>query len=135
MSANVDVIRKLTDDVFLGGNLAAIDELVADDFVSHDPPPGFAGTKDGLRQLAGLVTTAFSDRSLEFDDFLETTDGRVIENWAMVGVHTGEAFGLPPSGQKGRVRGTEIFRVVDGKLVEHWGTVDLSDVVAKAMGA
>ena len=134
MGANTDVIRRITEEVFLKGDIAVIDELVADDFVSHDPPPGFAETKDGFRQLAELVSAAFTDRSMEFDDYVETVDGRVIENWAMLGVHSGEAFGLPASGQQGRVRGTEIFRLADGKVVEHWGTVDMSDVVMKAMG-
>jgi predicted ester cyclase len=133
MGADADIIRRLTNDVFIGGNLAAIDELVADDFVSHDPPPGFPGTRDGFRQLAEMVTVAFTARRVEFDELIDTTDGRVVENWAMLGVHSGEAFGLPPSGQEGRVRGTEIFRCQGGKLVEHWGTVDMSDVISKAL--
>ena len=62
-------------------------------------------------------------------------DDRVIENWAITGVHNGEAFGLPPSGQSARVRGIEIFRCANGKIVEHWGAVDMSDVVEKAMGS
>ena len=41
-----------------------IDELIADDFVSHDPPPGLPGTKDGFRQLAEMVTAAISDRKI-----------------------------------------------------------------------
>ena len=135
MASATDIVRRLTTEVFLGGNLAPIEELVSEDFVSHDPPPGIPGTKDGFRQLAAAVAQAFSDRTMEFDDFVETVDGRVVENWAMLAVHSGEAFGLPPSGQPGRVRGTEIFRCADGQLVEHWGSVDMSDVVMKAMGA
>jgi len=32
------------------------------------------------------------------------------------------------------VRGVEIFRCESGKIVEHWGAVDMSDVAEKAMG-
>ena len=81
-----------------------------------------------------MVTSAFSDRNAEFDDYDDTSDGCVVESWAMTGSHTGEAFGLPPSGQSIRVRGVEIWRCAGGKIVEHWGAVDMSDVAQKAMG-
>src|SRR4029450_12782833 len=132
MGANADLVRRLTDEVFIGGNIGAIDEIVADDFVSHDPPPEIPGTKDGFRQLAEMVVAAFSDRQAGPDEYLDTTDGRVVENWAMTGRHTGEAFGLPASGQDVRVRGVEIWRCVDGKIVEHSGAVDMSDLFMKA---
>jgi steroid delta-isomerase-like uncharacterized protein len=132
MGSDSDLIRRLTDEVFLGGNVAALDELIADDFTSHDPPPDIAGTKEGMRQLAEMVIAAFSDRKAEFDEVLDTADGRVVENWAMTGKHTGEAFGLPPSGQQIRVRGVEIWRCANGKIAEHWGAVDMSDVFMKA---
>jgi predicted SnoaL-like aldol condensation-catalyzing enzyme len=134
MGADSDLVRRLTDEVFLGGDTRAVDDLVATTFVSHDPPPGFPGNRDGLRGVAELVTGAFSDRTMDFDDFLDTTDGRVVENWAMLGTHTGDAFGIPPSGQKVRVRGMEIWRCQDGRIVEHWGTVDMSDLFTKAQG-
>lgn len=103
MGSDADLIRRLT-----------FDDLVADDFVSHDLPEGIPGTKDGFGQLAGMVTTAFSDRKMETDDYLDTADGRVVESWLMTARHTGEAFGVPPSGQDIRVRGVEIWRCAGG---------------------
>jgi steroid delta-isomerase-like uncharacterized protein len=129
------IVKRLTEEVFIDGNLAAIDDLISDDLVEHDPPPGLPASKEGFRLLAQLVVSAFSDRKTEFDEFIETTDGRVVENWVMTATHTGEAFGLPPSGESIRVRGVEIFRCEDGKVVEHWGAVDMSDVAEKALGA
>ena len=132
MGADADLIRRLTNEAFLGGNTDVFDDLVADDFVSHDLPAEVPGTKDGFRQLAEMVVASFSDRKMESDEYLETTDGRVVESWTMLGRHTGEAFGLPPSGQDIRVRGVEIWRCAGGKIVEHWGAVDMSDVFMKA---
>jgi predicted ester cyclase len=51
-----------------------------------------------------------------------------------VGTHTGEAFGLPPSNKIVRVRGVELWRCVDGEVVEHWGAGDMSDLFDKAQG-
>ena len=132
MGTDRDIVKRLTDEGFIGGNLSVFGELMSAEFVSHDPPPGVPGTRDGFRALAELVTNAFSDRKMEFDDLLDTADGRIVESWAMTGTHTGEAFGLPPSGQLVRVRGIEIWRCADGKIVEHWACVDMSDVFEKA---
>jgi steroid delta-isomerase-like uncharacterized protein len=132
--ADRDIIKRLTNDGFLGGNAAVVDELFADEFVDHDPPPGVPGTKEGVRMLIQMINGAFSDMAVEFDEYSDTTDGCVVENWAMTGKHTGEAFGLPPSGQSVRVRGVEIFRCENERIVEHWGAVDMSDVAEKAMG-
>ncbi len=132
MGADADIVRRLTEEVFVGGKLEVIDELIADDFVSHDPPPGIAPTKAGFRELAEMVITSMSDRKTDPDEFIDTADGRVVENWTMTGRHTGEVFGLPPSNQDVVVRGMEIFRCEGGKIVEHWGVVDLSDVFMKA---
>jgi predicted SnoaL-like aldol condensation-catalyzing enzyme len=41
-------------------------------------------------------------------------------------------MGIPPSNQDISVRGMELWRVADGKVVEHWGVVDISDVLEKA---
>jgi predicted ester cyclase len=41
-------------------------------------------------------------------------------------------MGIPPSGKDVRVRGIEIWRVANGKIVEHSGVVDVSDVLEKA---
>ena len=134
MGAEADLVRRLTDEVFIGGRVEGVDELLAEDFVTHDPPPGISADRDGFRAMAELVAGAFSDRKMEFDEFVDTSDGRVVEDWAMTGTHTGEAFGLPPSKQAVRVRGVEIWRCAGGKVQEHWGAVDLSDLFEKAQG-
>ena len=135
MGTDADIVRRLNDEAFIGGNLGAFDDLMAESFVSHDPPPGVPGTREGFRALAGMVVGAFSDRKMEFDEYVDTADGRVVESWAMIGTHTGEVFGLPASGQIVRVRGIELWRCSEGKAVEHWGAVDMSDLFEKAQSA
>lgn len=135
MGADTDIVRRLTNEVFVGGDLATFDELVADDFVDHDPLPGTPSTKEGQRQLAEIVVGAFSDRKPEVDDYVDTVDGRVLESWVFTGRHTGEFAGLAASGQAVRIRGIEIWRCSGGKIVEHWGAVDMSDVFEKASAA
>lgn len=135
MGADADIVRRFTDEIFVGGDFATFDELMADDFVDHDPLPGTPPTKEGQRQVAQMVVGAFSDRKAEVDDYVATVDGRVLESWVFTGKHTGEFAGLPASGQAIRVRGIEIWRCSGGKIAEHWGAVDMSDVFEKASAA
>ena len=135
MGADRDIVRRLTDEVFVGGDFGAYEDLVADDFVDHDPMPGMPGDKAGQRQLAEMVVGTFSDRKTAVDDYVETTDGRVVESWLFTGRHTGDAMGIPASGQDIQIRGIEIWRCADGKIAEHWGVVDIRDVIEKAGGA
>ena len=132
MGADSDVIRRLTNEVFMAGDLSKWDELIDDSFVDHDPMPGMGDDKKAQREVAEMVTTAFSDRKMSLHELTETDDGRVVENWRMEGTHVGEAMGIPPSNQAISVRGMELWRVENGKVVEHWGVVDISDVLAKA---
>jgi steroid delta-isomerase-like uncharacterized protein len=132
MGADSDVIRRLANEVFIDGDLSKWDELIDDSFVDRDPMPGMSDDKKAQREVAVMVTTAFSDRKMSMHDVSETEDGRVVENWRMEGTHVAEAMGIPPSNQAISVRGMELWRVANGKVVEHWGVVDISDVLAKA---
>jgi len=132
MGADSDVVRRFTQEVFIDGDFSHWDDLIGDDFVDHDPMPGMPNDKKGQRQTAEAVVAAFSARNAENDELIETTDGRVVENWLFAGKHTGEMMGIPPSGKDIHVRGIEIWRCADGRIVEHWGVVDISDVLEKA---
>jgi predicted ester cyclase len=132
MGADSDVVRRLTEEVFVGGDFSHWDDLVDDKFVDHDPMPNMPNDKKGQRQVAEMVVAGFSNRKAESDEYVETTDGRVVENWTFAGRHTGEMMGIPPSGKDVHVRGIEIWRCANGKIAEHWGVVDMSDVLEKA---
>ena len=135
MGSDADLVQRLTEEVFLKGDVSAIDELLAEDFVTHDPPAELPATREGFKMLASMVVEGFSNISLEYDDLVDTADGRVVDNWATTGTHTAEMFGVPATGQTIRVRGMELWRCADGKIVEHWGSVDMSDFFEKAQAA
>jgi predicted ester cyclase len=42
----------------------------------------------------------------------------------LTGTHGGEMAGIPATGKTVEFGGTDIIRVVDGKVAEHWGTTD-----------
>jgi len=40
------------------------------------------------------------------------------------GTHQGTFQGLTPTGKRVEVRAIDMFRISDGKIVEHWGHAD-----------
>ena len=119
--ALVRALLKGADD----NDVSVIDQLLADDYVDHNPPP-FQGPATGVEGARDAFTTAgkiFSDWKHEV--LAQFSDGDfVITRVVGRGRHTGDFMGLPASNADVSMEGISIHRVVDGKLVEHWGQVD-----------
>lgn len=113
------------------GNFDALDELVAEDFVDHDPPPfpGLAPGRTGLRQAAEMFWKATPGHHVIEDQIAE--GDRVVTVLRGVGKHEGEMAGIPPSGNDLDVKAITIYRVADGKIAEHWSTTDSAALLAQ----
>lgn len=122
---NKALVRKMLDAADRS-DLAAIEELLAPDYVDHNPPPfqnpalrGVEGSRDGFN----AATKIFSDWRHEVLD--QFTDGdRVITRVVGRGKHTGEMLGIPASNNDVAMEGIAIHRIADGKIAEHWSQVD-----------
>ena len=49
---------------------------------------------------------------------------RVAARVTMRGTHLGEFEGIAPTGKRVEVRAMDMYRITDGKIVEHWGHGD-----------
>ena len=124
LEQNKAIVRRLFDEVYNAKNIALIDDLIAPDFVDHNPVAGLEPGRAGFKQFIGLVATVFPDNRLTIDDLLAEGD-RVAVRWTSYNTHTGgEFFGIPPSGRTAVFTGTTIYRVVNGKIVELWYNAD-----------
>lgn len=121
---NTAAMRRFYDEVMGKGNLKAIDELVADNFVDHYvPDPKMPGNKAGLNQTMSMFRTAFPDLQITVEDLIAKGD-KVWAYTTMRGTNKGEFMGMPATGKKVEVKGFDIVRFVNGKAVEHWGLND-----------
>jgi predicted ester cyclase len=50
---------------------------------------------------------------------------RVAERWTGRGTHRGELQGIAPTGRRVEVPGSVFYRIVDGKIVEFRGQLDM----------
>ena len=122
--ANKAIVRALLEGADRN-DISVLDETLAPDAVDHNPPP-FAGSGNGIEAARETFITAgkiFSDWSHEIVQ--QFSDGDfVITRLIGRGKHTGEFLGIPASNNDVQMEGIAIHRIVDGKIVEHWGQVD-----------
>ena len=113
LEENKAIVRRFVD-AYNKRNLDVFDDLLAPDYFDHTSKVG----PEGLKQLMNMAFKAFPD-------FYETIEDIIAEGdkvWARItftGTHTGEWMGIAPTGKKITTEMVDIFRIVNGKLVEY----------------
>lgn len=110
-------------EVFDEGDLSIVDEVLASNFVEHNPFPEQPPGPEGMKQVLSMMRAAFPDSEMAVEDVIAEGD-RIAVRAEMTGTHRGEFMGLPATGNRVTVTGLSIWRVVDGKIVEHWEQFD-----------
>src|SRR5258708_2017698 len=120
---NKAVVRRY-QEIYNTNTLDALSEVLAPDFVSHNLVKGTPNSLAGLKSLNADTLAAYPDFQVSIEDLLADAD-KVIMRFVMTGTHTGAPFmDIPATGNKMQVTGISIFRLVDDKIVEHWGEED-----------
>jgi predicted ester cyclase len=130
-SAAYTAMRRMFEEGFATGGTAVVDELCAPDLVEHQF--GMAGVgaeaiqhvKDAIRD----VHTMAPDLSFTIEDAVEQGDTIWVRVRAQ-GTATGPFFG-PPSSRPIDITVVDIARIVDGRIVEHWGVPDRFALLAQ----
>ena len=117
------IARQVFEEVQSQGNLALVDEIVADDYVGHTPIDDIHGP-EGAKQFDSMLHEAFPDYQVTVEDQIAEGD-KVVTRWTCRGTHKGRFQGIPPTGKQITMTGITIFRIANGKLVEGWSNPDL----------
>ena len=119
------LVRRFHEEAWNKGNVAAVDEFMAADYVDYPIPSGLPPGTEGLKQTITTYRTAFPDLKATVDDIFAEGD-RVAYRWSTRGTHLGEWLGIPPTGYHMAATGITVFRIAGGKVVEGWTSMDLS---------
>ena len=123
-ATNKALARRVFEEGFNQGKAESIDELIAAEFVDHGAAPGVPDTgTESFRQTMLLFRTAFPDVHVTIDDMIAEGD-RVVTRSLWHGTHRGTFFGIPATGKSFSLTSTDILRIEQGKVVEHWGNED-----------
>jgi len=119
VTGNKPLLRRMVDEVLNRKNLAAIPELVAENYIDHNAA---VGQPQGIRafiQARINRNTAFPDWHVTVDDVI-AEDDKVVARATGRGTHQGPFMGIAATGKPVTTMWIVIYRVTGGKLAEHW---------------
>ncbi len=120
---NKERYARVTEEVWNGGDLDAIDKYYAPDVVIHPAAPGLPSGTDRVRTTVSMLRSGLSNFRLGID-YLIAEDDMLAAHWTMKGTHTGELYGIPATGKAINSYGISVMRMSNGKIVEIWGASD-----------
>jgi len=124
---NKRLVARFLDEVYNRGNLAVADELVADDYTSHNQLQIEVLGPEGIKAAARAQRAAFPDQETIIDEIIAEGD-LVAVRARDRGTHSGAAFaGIEPRGNRFEITWIDIFRVRDGELREAWLEINVAE--------
>lgn len=125
---NKAIQRRVYEEIWNKGNLAVVDEIIADDFVFHRTGTPRLRGPEWYKGAYHFLKDAFPDLHITIEDMIAEGD-RVTTRSTWRGTHKGEYMGIAPTGKQFTVTEIAIDRYKEGKIIEGWGGVDRLDLM------
>lgn len=125
-AGNIAVVDRFYREIWSAGNMETLDEIIGEDFIDH-----YSGEngREAFRSRVLLFREAFPDLTVTYENMLADGD-LVVAQVTFTGTYAGgafaEVFGVPDSaiGKTITLTGVDYARIVDGQMVEGWGSHD-----------
>ncbi|TMF74934.1 MAG: ester cyclase [Chloroflexi bacterium] len=121
---NTDIVRKV-EQLWIDNKLEQLDQYFQDER-SHDRPPGVPQGIAGAKMAHTGAMQSFKDRKLVMKDIFAGGD-RVFVRSTFSAQYMGGVPGIPAPSNGTPIKDIEswsVYRLKDGKIVEHWGLND-----------
>jgi predicted ester cyclase len=132
--ANKEIVERLLT-AFSNSDAVTAEQVLAEDFINHDPPnlPGVGKDRAGVLTATEYLHSAFENARAELVCVVADGD-RVAVHDRLRGRHRADFLGIAPTGHEISVDFIHIFRVTNGRIVERWGVAD-SQALVDQLGA
>jgi len=120
---NKAIFRAIPEKVVNTGNLDAADQYFAQDFVDHTTPAGLPNGLAGFKAYITRLRSAFPDLHLTVEEVVAEGETVVVRATAR-GTMKGDFLEMKATGKTATWTEIHIGRLADGKVVEHWATID-----------
>ena len=121
---NKALVRRWIEEVWGGGNLAAIRDLFAPGYTVNGAHIG----PEGVRESVEALRVAFPEAALAIADLVAEGD-RVVLRWTLTGEHRGAFLGVPPTGRRVAFAGINIYRIAGGSIAANDEVADIAGLI------
>jgi steroid delta-isomerase-like uncharacterized protein len=116
------------------GNIDLLDELLAPEYVNHTfATPDLPSGPEGVKEVVSMFRSGVPDLRVVIEDMIAEGD-KVATRYALEGTHSGDLFGVAPTGRQLSIKSMTVERLSEGKIVEHWRVTDELDMM-RQLGA
>jgi predicted ester cyclase len=120
---NKALVRRFYEEIDKG-NIDAMDQFVAENYIDHNPAPFVAATGlEGLKQSFKIFEKATPGYHIIEDQIAE--GDKVVTRLTSIGKHEGDLPGAPRTGNDMKMTSITIHRIANGKLAEKWSEKDM----------
>lgn len=126
-SPHLTQLGYLFAEIMSSHDVSRLDEIKAPDYVNHNAfaEPGLEGSK----KVLGAIIAGVPDLKVTAEDVFVSADGsRVVGRYRYEGTHSGNLLGYPATGKPFAMRSIDIWRVENGRFVEHWDELNTLEV-------
>ena len=117
-----NIVRRY-QDAYNAADYEALAEVMATDVRTPNMARGMQPGLEGAIAVHQKTLLGMPDYLTTIEDLIAEGD-KVVARVTMTGTHTGDFWGIPPTGRRVNLTAIYIARIADGKIVEHWGEED-----------
>jgi|SRR5947209_10811323 len=131
MADNKDIVMRWYKEAWEKADAGPLDELLADDYLDHQPLPGMSGDKASAGQTLTAIMGNTSDASMDVQGIIGEGDF-VAAHWHMDWTQHGDFMGMVPAeGKRLSLEGHDFVRLENGKIAEVWHVEDMMSVMGQ----
>ncbi|MFD1953156.1 ester cyclase [Paenibacillus thailandensis] len=126
--SNIETVSAFIEAFWNESDLECVDRFLSADYqeLSYQ-------SKEGLKQFAATILEAFPDKRYTVEEMIGQED-KVLVKMSVKGTHQGMFFGTAPTGNTIDVTLYRRYRVVNGKIAEHRGWIDMVTMWSQIRG-
>jgi steroid delta-isomerase-like uncharacterized protein len=121
---NKELLRHFSHEIINQGNMGVADQIIAPDYLNHNPVPGQAPGLDGFKRSIMSMRLAFPDLTETIEAMI--TEGDLVSVRATRrGTHEGTYMGIPGTHRPVTIPTMYFARVINGKITDIWLNWDI----------
>lgn len=128
---NKNIIKRFMEEIENTGDVSNIEEFIAEDYVEvYEGERYQIGIKGAVDHVLG-VRRVFPDLKLTIENQISEREW-VVTIYSVTGTFKEEWLGIQPTGKPIKFTGVNVDRLINGKIVEHGGALNLLEPLLKA---
>lgn len=127
---NIRVVRDFQQNCMHAQRIDLMDRYLAPDLQIHLPTGLIRKGRENAFDWFIECTKWFTSRGIEVKMML-ADDDIVFQLIDMLFDHTGDYFGLAPTGRRIVIPGLAAFKLRDGMITDHWGLYEMDTIPAQ----